>query len=302
MSSCRGNISVVLLGIGLFLATVAHLVMVCVTRTTQLEMEDLRGRQLRLLCSSAITRLSQQTLESGECTPVALTLHPGNVPATLVSKVTYSDDGCFRYLETSVEAEEQSHNLRQVQFQLNEEMQEQGKRFMLISRKPLIGSEFLLEEGIYTSTEEVHIPQIEFLKNTSTAKLSISDLSMEDVKLYGLDKRFYYLSNASTPLIFSKNLKVYGTAVIATEGSIIIESSCQFFDKVVLVSKGNITIKDGVTLPQALLVAYGKVTIGTGCQLGGVVFSDSNIELLGSSNLIHDAEVVARFSSAFYIL
>ena len=302
MSSCRGNISVVLLGIGLFLAAVAHLVMVYVARTTQLEMEDLRGRQLRLLCSSAITRLAQQELESGECTPVALTLHPGNVPATLVSKVTYSDDGCFRYLETSVEAEEQSHNLRQVQFQLNEEMQEQGRRFMLISRKPILGSEFLLEEGIYTSTEEVHIPQIEFLKNTSTAKLSISDLSMEDVKLYGLDKRFYHLSNASTPLIFSKNLKVYGTAVIATEGSIIIESSCQFFDKVVLVSKGNITIKDGVKLPQVLLVAYGKVTIGTGCQLGGVVFSDSNIELLGSSKFIHDAEVVARFSSAFYIL
>ena len=302
MNNCRGNISVVLLGIGLFLAAVVNLVMVCVTRTTQLEMEDLRGRQLRLLCSSAITRLSQKTLESGECTPVALTLHPGNVPATLVSKVTYSDDGCFRYLETSVEAEEQSHNLRQVQFQLNEEMQEQGRRFMLISRKPLIGSEFLSEEGICTSTEEVHIPQIEFLKNTSTAKLSISDLSMEDVKLYGLDKRFYYLSNASTPLTFSKNLKVYGTSVIATEGSIILESGCQFFDKVVLVSKGNITIKDGVKLPQVLLVAYGKVTIGTGCQLGGVVFSDSNIELLGSSNLIHDAEVVARFSSAFYIL
>ena len=51
MSSSRGNISVVLLGIGLFLAAVAHLVMVCVARTTQLEMEDLRGRQLRLLCS-----------------------------------------------------------------------------------------------------------------------------------------------------------------------------------------------------------------------------------------------------------
>jgi hypothetical protein len=125
---------------------------------------------------------------------------------------------------------------------------------------------------------------------------------MEDVKLYGLDKRFYYLSNVSTPLTFSKNLKVYGTAVIATEGSIIIESGCQFFDKVVLVSKGNITIKDGVKLPQVLLVAYGKVTIGTDCQLGGVVFSDSNIELLGSSKLIHDGEVVARFSSAFYIL
>ena len=302
MNNNRGNISVALLGIGLFLAAVAHLVIVCVARTTQLEMEDLRGRQLRLLCSSAITRLSQQTLESGECTPVAVTLHPGNVPATLVSKVNYSEDGCFRYLGTSVEAEEQRCHLRQVQFQLDEVMQEQGRRFMLISRKPLLGSEFLSEEGIYTSTEEVKIPQIEFLKNTSTAKLSISDLSMEDVKLYGLDKRFYYLSNASTPLTFSKNLKVYGTAVIATEGSVILDSGCQFFDRVVFISKGNITIKDGVKLPQVLLVAYGKITIGIGCQIGGVVFSDSNIELLGISNLIHDEEVVARFSSAFYIL
>ena len=302
MSRSRGNISVALLGIGLFLAAVAHLVMVYMTRTTRLEMEHLRGRQLRLLCSSAITRLAQQKLESGECAPVTLTLQPGSVPATLTSKVTYSDDGCFRYLETSVEAEEQSHHLRHMQFQLNEEMQEQGKRFMLISRKPLVGSEFLLEEGIYTSTEEVKFPQIEFLKNASDAKRSISDLSMEDVKLYGLDKRFYYLSNASEPITFSKNLKVYGTAVIATEGSIIIESGCQFFDRVTLISKGNIIIKDGVKLPQALLLAYGKVTIGTGCQLGGVVFSDSNIELLGSSTLIHDEDVVARISSAFYIL
>ena len=302
MSSSRGNISVALLGIGLFLAAVAHLVMVYVARTTQLEMEHLRGRQLRLLCSSVITRLAQQELDSGECTPVTLTLQPGNVPVTLISKVTYSDDGCFRYLETSVEAEEQSHSLRHMQFQINEEMKEQGKRFMLISRKPLVGSEFLPEEGIYTSTEEVKFPQIEFLKNTSDAKRSISDLSMEDVKLYGLDKRFYYLSNASEPITFSKNLKVYGTAVIATEGSIIIESGCQFFDRVTLISKGNIIIKDGVKLPQALLLAYGKVTIGTGCQLGGVVFSDSNIELLGSSTLIHDEDVVARISSAFYIL
>ena len=181
MSSSRGNISVALLGIGLFLAAVAHLVMGYVARTTQLEMEHLRGCQLRLLCSSAITRLAQQELESGECTPVTLTLQPGSVPATLMSKVTYSDDGCFRYLETSVEAEEQSHALRHMQFQLNEEMQEQGKRFMLISRKSLVGSEFLPEVGIYTSTEEVKIPQIEFLKNTSDAKRSISDLSMEDV-------------------------------------------------------------------------------------------------------------------------
>jgi hypothetical protein len=49
-------------------------------------------------------------------------------------------------------------------------------------------------------------------------------------------------------------------------------------------------------------MAYGKVSVGTGCKIGGVIFSGSNIELLGSSDLTHDAEVVARFSSAHFIL
>jgi hypothetical protein len=57
-----------------------------------------------------------------------------------------------------------------------------------------------------------------------------------------------------------------------------------------------------VKLPQALLMAYGKVAVGTSCKIGGVIFSGSNIELLGSSDLTHDAEVVARFSSAHFIL
>jgi hypothetical protein len=82
----------------------------------------------------------------------------------------------------------------------------------------------------------------------------------------------------------------------------VIEADCQFFERVILLSKGNITIKDGVKLPQALLMAYGKVSVGTGCKIGGVIFSGSNIELLGSSDLTHDAEVVARFSSAHFIL
>jgi hypothetical protein len=43
--------------------------------------------------------------------------------------------------------------------------------------------------------------------------------------------------------------------------------------------------------------AFGKVS-----NFLGVIFSGSNIELLGSSELTHDAEVVARFSSAHFIL
>lgn len=301
MNRQRGNISIVLLVIGLFLVAVAQLAMVCVHRNVQLMEDYWRGRQLRMLCSSAMEAFANKDLRAG-ATAFEVQLFPGNHIATSTTAVTLSADGLFRYLDVNAQASEQSYSLRNVQFQLSETDLQKARQYMLISGKEVLGTEFLSGEVGYTSKEEVTIPQIDFLKNTSTAKRSISSLGMEDVKLYGLDKRFYYLSNASTPLTFTKNLKVYGTAVIASEGSIIIEEGCQFFDRVIFLSKGNITIKEGVELPKALLMAYGKVSLGAGCKLGGVIFSGGNIELLGSAQLVHDIEVVAPFMSAFYIL
>ena len=302
MNSQRGNISLVLLVIGLFLVAVAQLAMVYVQRNVQLEEEVWRGRQLRLLCSSVMEALAKKELATGEATFLESSFYPGNVPATVTTKVALSNDGMFRYLAVKAQTTDLAQNLRNVEFQLQGNALQLAQQYMLISGKEVLGTEYLVDEGIYTSKEEVTIPQLDFLKNTTDSKRSVAALGMEDVKLYGLDRRFYYLTNASTPLTFTKGLKVYGTAVIASEGSIVIEADCQFFDKVILLSKGNITIKDGVKLPQALLMAYGKVSIGSGCKIGGVIFSGSNIELLGSSELTHDAEVVARFSSAHFIL
>ena len=302
MNSQRGNISLVLLVIGLFLVAVAQLAMVYVQRNGQLEEEVWRGRQLRLLCSSTIEALAKKELATGETNFLESSLYPGNVPATVTTQVAFSSDGLFRYLDVKAQAGALAHSLRNVEFQLQGSALQLAQQYMLISGKEVLGTEYLADEGIYTSKEEVTIPQLDFLKNTTDTKRSVASLGMDDIKLYGLDKRFYYLTNASTPLTFTKGLKVYGTAVIASEGSMVIEADCQFFDRVILLSKGNITIKDGVKLPQALLMAYGKVSVGTGCKIGGVIFSGSNIELLGSSDLTHDAEVVARFSSAHFIL
>mgnify|MGYP003530736674 FL=1 len=302
MNSQRGNISLVLLVIGLFLVAVAQLARVYVQRNVQLEEEVWRGRQLRLLCSSVMEALAKKELATGEATFLESSLYPGNISATVTTKVALSNDGIFRYLAIKAQTTDLAQNLRNVEFQLQGNALQLAQQYMLISGKEVLGTEYLADEGIYTSKEEVTIPQLDFLKNTTDSKRSVAALGMEDVKLYGLDRRFYYLTNASTPLTFTKGLKVYGTAVIASEGSIVIEADCQFFDKVILLSKGNITIKDGVKLPQALLMAYGKVSIGSGCKIGGVIFSGSNIELLGSSELTHDAEVVARFSSAHFIL
>lgn len=291
-----------LLVIGLFLVAVAQLAMVYVQRNVQLEEEVWRGRQLRLLCSSVMEALAKKELATGEATFLESSLCPGNIPATVTTKVALSNDGIFRYLAVKAQTTDLAQNLRNVEFQLQGNALQLAQQYMLISGKEVLGIEYLVDEGIYTSKEEVTIPQLDFLKNTTDSKRSVAALGMEDVKLYGLDRRFYYLTNASTPLTFTKGLKVYGTAVIASEGSIVIEADCQFFDKVILLSKGNITIKDGVKLPQALLMAYSKVSVGSGCKIGGVIFSGSNIELLGSSELTHDAEVVARFSSAHFIL
>ncbi len=302
MNSKRGNISIALLIIGLFLVTVAQLAMVYVQRNFQFQEEYWRGRQLRLLCSSAMEALAEKDLPEGSAVFVEAQLQPGNIPVEVTTNVEFSKDRLFKSLEVKAQAAELAHCLRNLQFQLSEEALAQAQQYMLISGKEVLGTEYLSDDGLYTRVEEVAIPQIDFLKNTTVAKRSISDLGMEDVKLYGLDKRFYYLNNASTPLTFTKNLKVYGTAVIATEGSVIIDEGCQFFDKVIFLCKGNITIKQGVKLPQALLIAYGKVSVGTDCEIGGVIFSDGSIELLGASRLTHDANVVARFASAFYIL
>lgn len=300
MNKERGNISIALLVIGLFLVAVAQLAMVYVQKNVELEKEYWRSRQLRILCSSTMEALADKYLQE----PIAFEtqLYPGNIPATATANVTFSSDKQFRYLDVNTQAENLSYSMRNVQFQLKEEAVQLAQQYMFVSGKEVVGTEYLSDEGIYTSTEEVTIPQIDFLKNTADFKKSISSLGMEDVRLYGLDKRFYYLSSASTPITFTKNLKVYGTAVIASEGSIIIEEGCQFFDRVVFLTKGNLIIKDGVELPQTLIMAYGKVTINPNCKIGGVIFSEGNIELLGSSKFTHDAEVVARFSSAFYIL
>lgn len=301
MNNSRGNISVALLIIGLFLAAVTHLAMVYVHRDVSLEQDYLRGRQLRMLCSSLMSKVAGQELEAGEGLLLEANLEPGKVPVRVTTKVTFSDDGMFRAVKVKAVADELSQSLRHVSFMLDEDKRAQAKQFMFVSGKELLGSEFISSETIYTSAEEVRFPQIEFLKNTGDVKRSIAALGMEDVRLYGLDNRFYYLNNATTPLTFTKNLKVYGTAVIATEGSLIIEEGCQFLDRIIFLSNGNITIKNNVELPQVLLLAYGKVSIGAGCKLGGVVFSGSNIELLGASEFTHDENVVAPFSSAFYL-
>jgi hypothetical protein len=126
---------------------------------------------------------SEKKLATGETTFLESLLYPGNVPATVTTQVAFSSDGMFRYLDLKAQAGALAHSLRNVEFQLQENSLQLAQQYMLISGKEVLGTEYLADEGIYTSKEEVSVPQLDFLKNTNDAKRSVAALGMEDVKL-----------------------------------------------------------------------------------------------------------------------
>ncbi len=301
----RGSISIMVLATALFLALVSYALLMYINRTAEREWEYLHGEQLRRLCNSVAVHLAEQDLEAGEETFYVATLYPNKKEVQLTRKVECSTDNTFRYLDVLAQSAQGSSRLRHMRFELSELQREQAREYMFISGKEITGAEYLADAGVeYTSKEEVVMPAISFLKNpnTSSDKHSISELPMSSVKQDGLNKRCYYLPAESGILTFSDNMKVYGEAVIATEGSIVIGKNCHFLYRVVLRANGTITIKEGVVLEQALLMSYGKLSVGANCTVQGVAFCDGEVEILGECTLVHDENVVAPFSSAFYII
>lgn len=302
MKDERGNISIMFLMCCLFLAAVLQAVVLFCSRTAEREQEYLRGQQLRQLCNSVGVSWAKQDLAAGTEVLGEAVLYPGQEAVTITGKAVYSTDNLFRYMDVTAEGARHSYSLRQMRFELAPVQREQAQQQMFISDKSISGAEVLDEAGVaYTSGAEVVMPAMEFLKN-GTDKRSISEVPMDDLRQYGLVKRFYYLPAETGVLTFTDNLKVYGTAVIATEGNIIIGKGCQFTDRVILLANGTITIGEGAVLNKALLMSYGKLSVGAGCTLRGVAFSGGTIEILGQSVLEHDESVVAPFSSAFYII
>ncbi len=300
MNNNRGSIGLMILTTALFLALVAHSLVIYISRTAEREREYLHDEQLRRLCNSTAMYLAGQTLTSGEASLLTTTLYPGTETVQLTRKVKYSEEETFRYLEVVAQSTQGSQKLRQMRFELPAHQKEQARAAMIICGKEITATELLNALGIeYTSNEEVLMPTLNFLKN-SADKYSIADMTMSDIKQDGLNKRCYYLSSETGVLTFPANMKVYGTALIATEGNIVIGKNCHFFDKVILLANGTIKIEDGAVLDQALLMSYGKLSVGSESTLKGVAFCGA-LEISADAVLEHDENVVAPFSSAFYI-
>lgn len=293
-----GSAAVGLLIIGFFLTAVASLVAVRISGELDKDMTYVRDVQLRQLCASYMQSIAVGELPAGTGTSVKVVLQPGNAAAEVSSKTEYRADNLLRYVTVtaSTAGSDDNARLRQLCFSFSEANKGFAASQMLTSGREIIGAENISDGALYAGNQEVVLPRADTLQGWA-----VNELPAEDLKLLGLNSRMYYLKSSSDFKIAS-SLKVYGDAVIATEGNIIISKNAKFYGRVIFLTTRNITVESGAVLPKAALLAHGKVTIAEGVSLGGIVIAKGNIELKGSASLTHDASVVAPFASAYYII
>ena len=280
MHSAKGSISLPCLLAALLLALSAQLCLLYAVKGYEAEKDFLRGQQLRLLCGSVLQAIGQKPQPAGTQLCYEGELQPGNEPVKVTSESSYSSDGQIDYLKVSavaanhVGAVQRLHRLR-VSF--SPEMRKLASKSVLAGRS-LTGGEYLQQAALYTSTEEVRLPQISFLQNKRTTEEN------------GLSARFYYLRSNTSLILGSKGLQ--GATLIANKLSINTAPGSYYTDRIVLISEeGDITLGDGTKMAQALLLAKGTVTIGAGCQLNGFVLADK-IVLRGTADLTPDTGAV----------
>lgn len=268
MHSAKGSISLPCLLAALLLALSAQLCLLYAVKGYEAEKDFLRGQQLRLLCGSVLQAIGQKPQPAGTQLCYEGELQPGNEPVKVTSESSYSSDGQIDYLKVSavaanhVGAVQRLHRLR-------------------VSFSP----EMRKLAALYTSTEEVRLPQISFLQNKCAASLN-----KRNTEENGLSARFYYLRSNTSLSLGSKGLQ--GATLIANKLSINTAPGSYYPDRIVLISEeGDITLGDGTKMAQALLLAKGTVTIGAGCQLNGFVLADK-VVLRGTADLTPDKGAV----------
>lgn len=295
MERSKGSVSVALLVVGLVFLLLAQIFYLYVGREYEKQQQLIRAEQLRMLCASTIESLSAADISDKNKT-FNVCLYPGAVPAAVSSKMKVSDDQCIRYLEVTAECGELRQRLRQTYFSLPETVKEQVHHYGIISGTSVTGAEFMTSETLYTGTGEVMFPPAE-----AFAFQAIEELPMETLRLNGLSKRFYYLDDYRG-VTFDRGMKVYGSGLIAAQGNIIISDNCEFKDQIILLTEKKIEIGDNVKLPQALLLSRKGIKVGSGCSIGGVMMSNGTIEFTDTVSFLHHENLVAGFSSFYYIL
>ena len=295
MHSAKGSISLPCLLAALLLALSAQLCLLYAVKGYEAEKEFLRGQQLRLLCGSVLQAIGQKPQPAGTQLCYEGELQPGNEPVTVTSESSYSSDGQIDYLKVSavaanhVGAVQRLHRLR-VSF--SPQMLALATKSVLAGRS-LTGSEYLQQAALYTSTEEVRLPQMSFLRNKCPGVLN-----KKAVAEVGLSARFYYLRNNNSLSLGTEGL--HGPTMIVNPYSITTAEGSYYPDRLVLISEnGNIKLGAGTRMAQALVLAKGKVTICEGCQLNGFVMADK-IVIEGSADLTPDTGAVEPMLTPYF--
>ena len=278
--SVKGSISLPCLLAALLLALSAQLSLLYAVRGYESEKDFLREQQLRLLCSSVLQAIGQEPQPAGTQLCYEGELQPGNEPVKVTSESSYSSDGQIDYLKVSAVAANHVgavQRLHRIRVSFGPQMQALAAKGVLAGRS-LTGGEYLQQAALYTSIEEVRLPQMSFLRNKCP-----SVLNKKAVAEVGLSARFYYLKNNNSLLLGREGL--HGPTMIVNPYSITTAKGSYYPDRLVLISEnGNIKLSAGTRLAQALVLAKGMVTICEGCQLNGFVMADK-IVIEGKADL-----------------
>lgn len=296
MKHSRGSISLAGLVTGIILLLAVQLLVLKAGKEYTRQTEYIQSWQLRTLAQSFIAQISQKDLPAGEKLWLQETLYPGNLMTEVISIVKYSNDKSIRYLEICAENKHDRQILKQVSFTLDKRYLKMAQKYGIISGQKITGTGFLPANALYTGKEEVVLPAARYFE-----PWSINELPAETLKMIGLCRRFYYIDDYNG-LAFAAGTKISGSGLIAAEGSITIHSGCSMAEPVILISDKKIFIEDNVRLDNILLLAKNGIVIGSGCRINGIIISEGNIIFQGPVLFSRDENMVARFSSVYYII
>lgn len=295
MQPSRGSFSIVFL-IGVFFLTIfAQIALMHVKYSYENTVQYAQALQLRYLTNSTSKWLAEQPAVPQEVY-FSTILYPGLNSANVKGQRIFSLDNCFEYLQVEATTTSNKQSITRWKFSPIQDQISLGSQYMFISRSVPKGSEFLANGNLFTSVGSFTLPDISFLKTKAH-----TTLSMDWLHNYGFDNNFTYFSS-STDFTYNSTAKTTkGNALLASANSITFKKNFTAPDRLIIITKGSVTIEDYVTLGNVLIMTNNSVKIGKNCKINGVIFSGGNITIGGKGTFTHDASAVASFASAFYI-
>lgn len=296
MAKMRGSISLVCLIIVLILLGIVQVMLHWSMQENRRACDYLRNVQLRILCGSVFNGKRDELLPYGEKQCYKGLLQPNDDIVTVTCKSSYSSDELINFLEVSAAAANHVgavQRLRRINVRFPQEQQRIASEYALASCI-LEGQEYLAEKTIYTSLEEVKLPQIDFLKKKCPSTLTVKSVEEE-----GFNARFYFLEDNNTILQLGSSKPAKGDTLIASQRDVNISANSVFPNRLVLIGSKSIIIGENVKLENVVIMAKDTVRINSGCQINGFITA-KRIVLTGVSEFSRNIDALQPISTPAY--